>query len=114
MRICYLDESGTPELSGGTSHFVFLGVSIQGETWKSKDQEINSIKRRFGLADAEIHTGWLARRYLEQERIPSFASLTYEERRRATQKARDELLIKKQRSGASTPSRKIGGTSGRL
>ncbi len=75
MRICYLDESGTPELSGDSSHFVLLGLSIQGETWKHKDDDITVIKRRFGLEGAEIHSGWLSRRYLEQERIPNFDML---------------------------------------
>lgn len=95
MRICYLDESGTPELVGGTSHFVLLGLSIQGETWKSKDNEITLIKRRFGLERAEIHSGWLTRRYLEQERIPNFEFLGEADRRAAVQKARDAMLVKK-------------------
>jgi hypothetical protein len=56
VRICYLDESGTPELQGGTSHFVLVGLSIQGETWKAKDAEVTAIKRRFGLEREEIHT----------------------------------------------------------
>lgn len=72
MRFCYLDESGTPELTGGTSHFVLLGLSIQGETWKVKDAEISRIKRRYGLEPAEIHTGWLSRRYLVQRERDAF------------------------------------------
>lgn len=95
MRICYLDESGTPELTGGTTHFVLLGFSIQGETWKSKDEQLTLIKRRFGLVGAEIHSGWLSRRYLEQERILNFGALGVAERRAAVQKARDEFLIRK-------------------
>lgn len=95
VRICYLDESGTAELTGGTSHFILLGLSIQGETWKSKDNEITMIKRRFGLERAEIHSGWLTRRYLEQERTPNFETLGVAERREAVQRARDEFLVKK-------------------
>lgn len=95
MRICYLDESGTPELTGGSSHFVLLGLSIQGETWKRKDSEITLIKRRFGLEGAEIHTGWLTRRYVEQENIPNFELLGTAERRLAVQKARDDFLVRK-------------------
>ena len=95
MRICYLDESGTPELTGGTSHFILLGLSIAGESWKSKDNEIMVIKRRFGLAGAEIHSGWLSRRYPEQERIPDFETLGLAQRRAAVQEARDEFLIRK-------------------
>ena len=95
MRICYLDESGTPELTEGTSHFILLGLSIAGESWKSKDNEITVIKRRFGLAGAEIHSGWLSRRYPEQERIPDFETLGLAQRRAAVQEARDEFLIRK-------------------
>lgn len=95
MRICYLDESGTPELTGGTSHFILLGLSIQGETWKSKDNEITVIKRRFGLERAEIHSGWLTRRYLEQERIQDFEALGVADRRAAVQQAREMMLLKK-------------------
>jgi hypothetical protein len=95
MRICYLDESGTAELPGSTSHFVLLGVSIPGETWKAKDAQITQIKRRFGLEREEIHTGWLARRFIEQERIPDFENLGIAARRAAVQHARDAFLIQK-------------------
>ena len=96
MRICYLDESGTPELTGGTtSHFILLGLSIQVETWKPKDAELATIKRRYGLEGQEVHTGWMARRYLEQERIPDFERLGTADRRTSVQRARDEFLVRK-------------------
>lgn len=95
MRICYLDESGTPELTGGTSHFVLLGLSIQGETWKAKDNQITLVKQRFGLERAEIHSGWISRRYVEQEKIRNFDALGIAQRREAVQKARDEFLVRK-------------------
>ena len=95
LRICYLDESGTPELTGGTSHFVLLGVSISGETWKEKDRQISRIKQRFGLADAEIHAGWLARRYVEQEKIKDFEKLSEADRRNEVRKARNAFLVSK-------------------
>lgn len=28
MHILYKDESGVPELDGGTSHYVLLGLSV--------------------------------------------------------------------------------------
>lgn len=95
MRICYLDESGTAELGGGTSHFVLLGLSVQGETWRTKDAEITAIKQRYGLERAEVHTGWLTRRYLEQERIAGFEAMGVADRRNAVQRARDAMLIQK-------------------
>lgn len=63
MRFCYLDESGTPDFSDPGSHFIFLALSIPGETWKVKDQQVTVIKRRYGLEHDEVHAGWLARRY---------------------------------------------------
>lgn len=95
MRICYLDESGTPELAGGTSHFILLGLSIAGESWKAKDAEITALKKRFGLERAEIHTGWLTRRYLEQEKIANFEALGSADRRAAVQRLRDAFLVRK-------------------
>lgn len=95
MHFCYLDESGTPELSGDTSHFVLLGLSIPGETWKAKDAEVAVVKRRYGLEHEEIHAGWIARRYPEQEKIPDFATLSSGDRRKAVQNARDAFLVKK-------------------
>jgi len=95
MRFCYLDESGTEQLTGDTSHFVLVGLSIQGESWKAKDAEISTIKQRYGIRGAEVHAGWVARRYLEQERIPDFESLSIADRRLAVQNSRDAFLIKK-------------------
>jgi hypothetical protein len=33
MYLCYIDESGTPESSGNTSHFVLAGISIPIWHW---------------------------------------------------------------------------------
>lgn len=95
MRICYLDESGTPELAGRASHFVLLGVSVLVSTWKAKDAQLSTIKGRFGLRDAEIHTGWMVRRYVEQEKIGGFEAMGEAARRTAMRAARDAFLVSK-------------------
>lgn len=96
MFICYVDESGTPELTAvETTHFIFLGLAIPAETWKTKNAQIDAVKRRFGLATAEIHTAWIARRYPEQERIGGFAALDDNERRKAVKREREGMLLKK-------------------
>lgn len=95
MRFCYLDESGTPELAAPGSHFVFLGLVIPGETWKAKDQQVAVIKRRYGLEGAEVHTAWLARRYLEQEKVTGFETLSIADRRRQVALARQAHLVRK-------------------
>lgn len=66
MLVCYIDESGTSAIPGNTSHFVLAGLSIPIWHWKNCDQEIAKIKSVYRLEDAEIHTAWLARKYLEQ------------------------------------------------
>ena len=74
---------------------MLLGLSIQAETWKQKDQQITRIKSRFGLSRAEIHAGWMARRYIEQEKIRRFDTLSEPDRRNSVRKARDAFLISK-------------------
>lgn len=95
MRIAYLDESGTPEPTGGTSHFVLVALSIPAQTWKDKDRDISAIKAQFDLEPAEIHAGWMARRYLEQERIVNFAAMDHAQRRAEVKKVREEALVRK-------------------
>ena len=83
MYICYLDESGTPEASANSSHFVLLGLAIPAEKWKNYDQQIVDIKIKYALQDSEIHTAWMLRDYPEQKLIPDFRSLAFNERRKA-------------------------------
>ena len=94
MYICYLDESGTEQLGSGTSHFVYLGLAISATTWKAKDQQVSGILAKYDLQGAEVHTGWIARRFIEQELIPDFEKLGNAARRSAVRKAREEWLIK--------------------
>jgi hypothetical protein len=95
MRIAYLDESGTPDSGGNTSHFVLLALVIEDKAWKKKDAEILAVKKKYGLAGAELHAAWMNRRYAEQERIPDFEKLATEDRRLAMKEARDAALIKR-------------------
>lgn len=94
VHLCYIDESGVPELNQGTSHFVLLGLSIEAWDWRGQDRAVSVVKRKFGLGDKEIHTGWMTRRYLEQERIPNFDTLDRPTRRALVKKERDAQLIK--------------------
>lgn len=92
MYVCYLDESGTVE-DAGTSHFVLLGLAIPCDQWKAWDKQITDCKAPFGLADEEIHTAWLIRRYPEQENISNFGELAWEDRRKAVNHARQMRLM---------------------
>lgn len=94
MYLCYIDESGVPEIGHGTSHFVLVGLSIEAWDWKRQDRAVTAIKRRFGLTSAEVHTGWMTRRYIEQEKITNFSSLDWTARRLQAQLERNAQLIR--------------------
>jgi len=72
MYLCYIDESGTSDIPGNTSHFILAGLSVPIWHWKDCDKSIEVIKRRYALGSAEIHVAWLLRSYLEQTRIADF------------------------------------------
>lgn len=81
VNFCYIDESGTAQIPGNTSHYVLCGVSIPVNKWKVCDKAISKIKQKYGLSTAEIHTGWIMRKYFEQAKIDDFDNLSHTERR---------------------------------
>ena len=97
MYLCYIDESGTPDVPGNTSHFVLAGVSLPIWHWLDADREISQILGNYDLEDQELHTAWLLRPYLEQSRIANFSGLSRAARRSAVQRARTEHLLQLQR-----------------
>jgi hypothetical protein len=94
MYLCYIDESGVPEIGRGTSHVVLVGLSIEAWDWKRQDRAVLAVKNRFGLSNAEVHTGWMTRRYIEQEKIANFNTLDWTQRRLQAQRERDNQLIR--------------------
>jgi len=94
MYLCYIDESGVPEIGSGTSHFVLVGLSIEAWDWKRQDRAVQNVKRRYSLQNAEVHTGWIARRYIEQEKIANFISLDHAFRRVQATKEREAQLLR--------------------
>lgn len=97
MHLCYMDESGTPDLPGNTSHFILVGLSIPVWHWKTCDREIAELKRKHFLDDEEIHCAWMLRRYLEQTKIKDFAKLSHDNRRAEVEKFRNAELLRLQR-----------------
>lgn len=93
MYMCYLDESGVPE-DAGTSHFVLLGLAVIGEQWKALENQITACKNKYGLGDSEIHAAWIARRYIEQEKVQGFADLACTDRRKTAETNRKSELIR--------------------
>lgn len=98
MYLCYIDESGTSSLPGNTSHFILAGLSIPIWGWKSCEADVNKIKSKFGLLDAEIHTGWIIRSYIEQGKITDFERLSTPQRKAEIEKYRKTELLKLQKS----------------
>lgn len=67
-------------------------MAIPAAEWKAKDAEISTIKARYGLQTAEIHTAWLLRKYTEQVKIVNFSALRWEERKKEVGTLRNSLL----------------------
>ena len=107
MYLCYIDESGTSDIPGNTSHFVLAGVSLPIWHWRNADRDIFAIKNRYSLRDAEIHTAWLLRKYLEQSRIKDFENLNWSRRSTEVRKARKSNLLHLQKSGKRKAYRQV-------
>lgn len=109
MYLCYIDESGTPDIPGNTTHFILAGLSIPIWHWKNCDHEIDSIKRRYELNHNEIHIAFMLRKYIEQSKVPKFEQMNYEERRREVEKQRllEILRLQKERKTSQLKQTKI-------
>lgn len=97
MYLCYIDESGTSNIPGNTSHFVLAGITIPIWHWKTCDQNITRIKKKYDLENEEIHVAWILRNYLEQSKIPAFDSMSYHERRKNVIQKRNSHLLNLQK-----------------
>ena len=98
MYFCYIDESGTPQIPGNTSHYILAGFSIPIQNWKYCDQQIQKIKKKYQLENCEIHTAWLVRNYIEQSHIPGFENMDYATRIHEVGKLRKKELLRLQKS----------------
>jgi hypothetical protein len=76
MFLCYLDESGTPDIPGNTSHYILAGLAVPVWNWTSCEREVGVIRKKYGLENAEIHIAWILRAYLEQCKISNFALIS--------------------------------------
>lgn len=101
MYFCYLDESGSPETTVQSSHFVLMGVVIPAAAWAEKDKRVAEIKASHELDSAEIHTHQLVRAYPEQEAIANFDTLDFKARRKAVQRERGNKTSLLKRQGNS-------------
>lgn len=97
VYFCYIDESGTPEVPGNTSHYVLAGLSIPISYWKKCEKVITKLKKKYSLDNCEVHTAWLVRKYIEQSKIANFDSLNHSQRRSEVEKLRKAELLKLQK-----------------
>lgn len=98
MNLCYLDESGTSQIPGNTSHFILAGLAIPVGYWKTCDNDILTLKKKWGFAPYEIHTAWMLRKYLEQNKISEFDNMTFKQRRIEVTRYRTKELYRLQKS----------------
>jgi hypothetical protein len=101
VYFCYIDESGNPESSGNTSHFVLAGICIPDWKWKKCEADISRIKKKYGLENTEIHTAWLLRRYVEQEQISGFDKMDYKTRRGEVERLRATKILALKKKGGN-------------
>lgn len=99
MYVCYIDESGTPEIPGSSSHYVLAGFAIPVKHWRSIDLAISEILKKYGLVGKEFHTAWLMRSYLEQSKIAKFEKLDWNNRRNEVEKLRKAHMLHVQATG---------------
>lgn len=98
MYLCYVDESGTSDIPGNTSHFILAGISVPVWHWKDCDRAIREIKVKYALQGTEIHVAWMLRKYLEQTKVKDFDSLNHVQRRFEVEKIRKAELLRLQRA----------------
>ncbi len=98
VYLCYIDESGTSDIPGNTSHYVLCGLALPISHWKSFEGQVSAIKYRYGLQNAEIHVGWILRPYVEQKKIKGFEKLTFAQRRYEVERLRKSDMLTLQRS----------------
>lgn len=97
MHLCYLDESGTPDIPGNTSHYILAGLAIPIWNWRDCEREIGTVRKKYGLENREIHTAWMLRAYLEQSRISGFGAFSHFDRRQKVEACRNTELLRLQR-----------------
>ncbi len=98
LHLCYIDESGTPEIPGTTSHYILAALSIPIRRWKECSNDVESIKRIYALESSEIHVAWVLRNYLEQMSVNEFDKLSFDARRKEISNQREAALSKLQKS----------------
>lgn len=87
-------------------HLAFRsGRRLYIANWRDTDDQITTILKKSDLGNAELHTAWLLRSYLEQDKITDFESLSRAARRAAVNQARRAELFRLQKNSKPKPYR---------
>jgi hypothetical protein len=73
--------------------------------WRAADKDISAVLNKYDLADAEFHTAWMMRLYIEQSKIPDFEKLSRAGRRLAVTQWRNAELLRLQKLPDNQPYR---------
>lgn len=90
MYLYFLDESGG---NNKPLPFVMAGVGIEASEWTRCEHRLQLIKNEYKIGDNEIHSSVLWGGYKEQELIPDFDSLGYEDRRARCEAVQREQVL---------------------
>lgn len=84
MYLLYVDASGTPQSQDSNSrHYVLVGLCVHEGTWFALDKRLNGLKAAYCPPgrDFELHAAQFAGSIREQDEIPSFAGMSWTDRR---------------------------------
>ena len=70
MHLCYLDESGTPEIPGNTSHYILAGLAIPIWNWKRLRERNRQNQKKIWSGEKELHTAWILRAIWNSLKFP--------------------------------------------
>ncbi len=102
MYLLYLDASGTPDQKDSSKHYVLTGLCVHEGTWFALEKRLQGLKRGYAHPNQEfeLHAAEFAVWIREQDAIPDFELLSYQERRAKVLEIRNQKI-------ASEPTRKL-------
>lgn len=96
MYLLYLDASGTPSIRDHTNIYALVGICAHEGTWFALERRVTALKKKYQFPGSpfELHAKDFCMRCREQEQIPGFAKLSWEDRRTEVFRLRQTKLAK--------------------
>lgn len=82
--LLYLDASGTADPKDvATEHYVLTGLRVHERSWFGLEKRLSALKRKYQFpgTDFELHVTQFAVSIKEQDEIPGFEDLSWQDRR---------------------------------